>query len=148
MNKIKDWAISHKDIVLYLIFGGLTTFVNFIIYTIGVKVLSAPITVSNIVAWFVAVIFAYITNKIFVFESKTTNAKELLREIALFLSARITSGLFEIVGVPFLVWIGLNQTIFGIEGMVAKVLVSVIVIVLNYVFSKIFIFKKKGTVAR
>ena len=60
----------------------------------------------------------------------------------MFLGARIFSGIFEIGLFPVLLWMGLNQAIFGIEGMVAKVVISVLVIVLNYVFSKLLIFKK------
>lgn len=67
--------------------------------------------------------------------------KDWIPEFGKFFSARAATGIMEIAAVPFLVGIGLNQTIFGIEGMVAKVLVSVLVVLLNYVFGKLFVFK-------
>ena len=81
-----------------------------------------------------AIVFAFITNKLWVFESKSWKRSVWLSELWRFLSARIVTGILEIVAVPLLVGIGLSQTIFGVEGMVAKVLVSVAVVVLNYVF--------------
>lgn len=142
MNKIKCFIKTHMDIISYLFFGVLTTLTNWITYTICVSTFDMSITISNILAWVIAVIFAYITNKIFVFHSKDTSLKGLLSEITMFVSARIVSGLFEIIGVPLLVWCGINHTIFGIDGMVAKAIVSIIVIVLNYIFSKLLVFKK------
>ena len=68
----------------------------------------------------------------------------MLREAALFVSARILTGVLEMGGVPLLVSLGMDQTLFGVRGMVAKVAVSVIVLILNYVFSKLIIFKKDG----
>lgn len=148
---------------MYLIMGGATTAVNWVVYgisisvfhfgtslsvflcnTFSVKIASDTIDVflANVLAWVLSVIFAYITNKIFVFESYCWRPKFVVKELALFISARLATGFLEIFGVPFLVSIGLNQTIFGFDGMVSKVAVSVLVIILNYVFSKLFIFKK------
>jgi putative flippase GtrA len=67
-----------------------------------------------------------------------------MKEIGLFLSARIFSGVVEIVGLPLLISIGLDQSILGIEGMVSKIAISVIVVILNYILSKILVFRKKG----
>ena len=90
-----------------------------------------------------AVIFAFVTNKIWVFESKSWKPSVALKEFWLFVAARLITGVLEWFGVPLLVAIGLNQPLFGIDGFVAKILVSVIVIILNYVFSKLIIFKNK-----
>ena len=93
-------------------------------------------------------VFAYITNKIWVFESHNWKLSFMLKEAGLFLSARIITGLLEIVGVPFLVdTLGFKMPLFGTEGMMAKVLVSVIVTILNYVFSKLIVFRDKKEVA-
>ena len=94
------------------------------------------------VSWVLAVTFAYITNKLFVFESYSWNPKFVLKELSLFLSARIATGLIEIFGVPFLVSHGFNQAIFGLEGSVCKITMSFLVVLLNYVFSKLVILKK------
>ena len=103
--------------------------------------------VANVVSWVLAVTFAYITNKLFVFESYSWNPKFVLKELSLFLSARIATGLIEIFGVPFLVSHGFNQAIFGLEGSVCKITMSFLVVLLNYVFSKLVIFKKDRTEA-
>ncbi len=128
---------------MYLIFGVSTTLVNWIVYTLLVSLANANITLSNAIAWFAAVIFAYITNKRFVFESKSWSASVLVKEITSFFGARIASGVFEIFLPALLMKIGLDQSLFGIEGFVAKAVVSVLIIVLNYIFSKLFVFKNK-----
>ncbi len=144
MKKIQELFIKYKEIIMYLIFGVGTTAVNWIIYTvIVVSGREVNLTVANIIAWVGAVAFAYITNKLWVFESKSWNPKIVWKELGMFLSARIFSGIFEIGLFPVLVWMGMNQSIFGVEGMLAKIVIGVLVIVLNYIFSKLLIFRKK-----
>ena len=108
-----------------------------------VKEAAINMTVSNAIAWFVAVVFAYITNKLFVFESKSWKLTEVWKEVVKFFGARIATGVIEIGGLPLLFYIGVKQSLFGVEGFLAKILVSIIVVILNYVFSKIFVFKAK-----
>ncbi len=143
--------MKYKEIILYLIMGVGTTVVSWVCYAIFVSVFSInhtvfgfniDVLVSNALAWICSVAFAFITNKILVFESYSWKLKFVIKELLLFISARIITGIIEILGVPFLVGIGLDQTIFGIEGMLSKVLVSIIVVILNYVFSKLFVFRK------
>lgn len=151
MKTIKELFIKYKEIIMYLIMGGATTVVNWGVYAGSVSLLSGweaslgtfkmNVLVANVLAWVIAVIFAYVTNKIFVFESYSWKLSFVLKELSLFVTARLVTGLLEIIGVPFLVGLGFDQTIFGIEGMVCKLCVSVIVVVLNYVFSKLIIFK-------
>lgn len=148
MNFIKQLFIKYKEIIMYLIMGGGTTVVSWFSYAIFVSILPIAdsdtiVLVSNIISWILAVVFAYITNKIWVFESYSWNLKYILKEISLFVSSRFFTGLVEIFGVPLLIHLGLNHTIFGIEGMISKIFVSIFVVILNYVFSKLFIFKKK-----
>ena len=143
MKKIKDLFTKYKEIIMYLIFGVGTTAVNWIIYTIIVLLgQETNLTLANSIAWVGAVAFAYITNKLWVFESKSWNPKIVWKELGMFLGARIFSGIFEIGLFPVLVWLGMNQSIFGVEGMLAKVVISVLVIILNYIFSKLLVFKK------
>lgn len=137
-----DFLRKHKEIILYVIFGGLTTVVNWVTYSLFVSFCS--ITVSNVFAWIFAVVFAYITNKIFVFEQKSWKPSIAFFEFTKFVSSRVLTGVIEIVGVDILVYLGLNQTVLGVRGMVAKVTVSIVVVILNYVFSKLIVFNKKN----
>lgn len=141
---IRKLFSKYKEQISYLFFGGLTTLVNWIVYTISLKVFGITLEISNVLAWLIAVIFAYITNKLFVFESKNLNFIFTLKELGLFFASRITSGIIEIFGFPFLYYIGLNQSLFGIDGFVAKAFISIIVIILNYIFSKLIVFKKRN----
>lgn len=134
---------KYRELIIYFIVGVLTTLVNWISYAAGVKLLGWSITVSNIIAWVIAVAFAYVTNKIWVFCSRSWEIRFIAREVSLFVSARLLTGVLEMAGVPLLVSLGLNQTIFGVKGMWSKVTVSVVVMVLNYIFSKLFIFRKE-----
>ena len=137
-----DFLKKHKEIIIYVIFGGLTTVVNWVTYSLFVSFCS--ITVSNVFAWIFAVVFAYITNKIFVFEQKSWKPSIAFFEFTKFVSSRVLTGVIEIVGVDILVYLGLNQTVLGVRGMVAKVTVSIVVVILNYVFSKLIVFNKKN----
>lgn len=144
MKKIQELLTKYKEIIMYLIFGVGTTAVNWIIYTVLVVCgKTENLTLANIIAWVGAVAFAYITNKLWVFESKSWNLRVVWKELGMFLGARIFSGIFEIGLFPVLVWLGMNQPIFGVEGMLAKVVIGVLVIILNYIFSKLLVFKKK-----
>ncbi len=150
MEKLKGLFLKYKEIIMYLIFGVLTTLVSWGSYALfeiifgtfirGSIVLSS---VANVLSWIVAVLFAFITNKLWVFESKSFNSNVLIKELTTFVGSRLATGVLEWVGVPLLMLIGLNQSIFGIEGMLAKVVVSVIVVILNYILSKLFVFKNK-----
>lgn len=148
MQKVKELFIKYKEIILYIVFGALTTAVSFVSYAVCTKLINlqneiAGIAVSNVISWVCAVLFAFITNKIWVFESKARDVKTIVGELWKFVASRLFTGALEWFGVPLLVFLGLNQTIFGIEGMLSKLIVSVAVVILNYVFSKIFVFKKK-----
>lgn len=150
MQKVKKLLVKYKEIILYIVFGVLTTVVSFVSYGILTKLIHlqseiAGIAASNVISWVCAVLFAFVTNKIWVFESRTGELKAVLSELWKFVAARLLTGAMEWFGVPFLVYIGLNQTIFGVKGMLSKLTVSVAVVILNYAFSKIFVFRKKKT---
>ena len=115
----------------------MTTLVNFVVY-LGLKNLfGVPMVASNIIAWAVSVLFAYVTNKIYVFESKDTSPRAILRELFSFVAARIFSGVVDTGMLVILVdYCHMND-------LVVKIMAQVVVIVLNYVFSKLWIFKKK-----
>ena len=130
--------------------GVLATLVNFVVYAIVVKPLaliisdaSIRIGTAKLIAWVVAVVFAFFTNKVWVFESRSWAPKVFWREFISFIGARALTGLLEVFGTPFLVKIGLDQKLFGVEGMWAVIIVAILVIIFNYVFSKFFIFTSK-----
>ncbi len=164
MEKIKGLFVKYKEIIMYIIFGVLTTLVNWVVYTVLIKIFGSAaesemilftlfgrnismkifyIFIANLVAWIAGVIFAFITNKIWVFESKSWQLGLLMKELWLFILARLITGVMEWFGVPLLWAIGMDQDLFGIDGFLAKIVVSVIVVILNYVFSKLIIFRKK-----
>lgn len=133
---------KYREGILYLLFGGLTTLLNWLVYALLVTGLSVDITAANAIAWVIAVLFAFVTNKRYVFRSEKTGKKAFIREIGSFFAARVASGMIEVVGPTLLMRIGLSQPLFGIPGFLAKLTVSVVVVLLNYLFSKWFIFKK------
>ena len=127
---------QHRMILRYLIFGGLTTIVSIASYYLFARVCHIEEVSSNVLSWVVAVLFAYITNKLFVFESKKSELKEVARELTTFFSMRLVSGVFDITMFALLV------RVFTFNDMVVKVVLQVVIVVLNYIFSKKVIFKK------
>jgi len=143
--------ILNKETILYLVFGVLTTVVNLVSFKLLNVVLGKDLyLVSNVIAWFVSVVFAFVVNKLFVFESKSWEIKSTLKEIVKFFSARVFSLVVEEIGLLLLVDVaGLKYFTldwiksFPISGeMIAKIILAVIVVIMNYFFSKFFIFGK------
>lgn len=136
INKIIEKLFT-REIISYLIFGVLTTLVNFVFYWLFTDIIGIYYITSNVIAWIFAVIFAYITNKLFVFESKSWDIKLVIKEVIAFGAARVLSLLFE-TG-----FLALTVEILGVPKLIAKVIAAVFVVIINYVASKLFIFKKK-----
>ena len=128
---------KNKEIINYLIFGVLTTVVSFVVYFIFAKVFKIDEVISNVISWFFSVLFAFVTNKLYVFESKETGKKTLLKEIISFYLARLFTGVVCDLGV-----FALMVKIFKINDVLSKLVTQVIVIILNYVLSKLFVFKQ------
>lgn len=151
-EKIIENKEEIREIIMYLIMGVATTAVNWVSYSVLALImhtnatifgLDVDILVANVTSWTIAVIFAYVTNKIFVFRSYSWERKLVVKEATMFISARLATGFLEWFGVPALVKWGLDQSLFGIKGSVSKITVSIVVVLLNYVFSKLIIFKKE-----
>ena len=149
INKIKGLYSKYREPIDYLFWGVMTTVVSWGSYALFSLVFQSflstnlNVSLSNALSWVCAVLFAFITNKLFVFKSKSFERKVFLPEFAKFLGTRIATGVLEMVSVPLAVSLGLDGEMFGVEGMVAKVIISFTVVLLNYIFSKLFIFKKK-----
>lgn len=141
MKKIKELFSAYKEIIMYIIVGVVTTVFNWVVYAVFVRVM--PMALANALSWFVTVLFAYVTNKLFVFESRSWELQVVAKESVSFFGARAATGVFEVVAQPTFYAIGLRQSLLGVEGLVAKVLTSAIVMVLNYVCSKLFVFREK-----
>lgn len=146
METLKNLYFKYKEIINYLIFGALTTAVSWGTYSLFVKGFDLSITVGNVLSWICAVLFAFVTNKLFVFESKSWAPTTAAREFFSFIGARLFTGVIEWVGVPFFSTHGLTYPLFGVKGLLAKIVVSIVVIILNYLFSKFLIFFKKDKV--
>ena len=121
VEKIWILFLKYKEAILYLVFGGFTTLINIVVYALCKHVIGIDTIPANAIAWILSVAFAYVTNKIFVFESKTSGIGALIKEC------------LSYVTVDVLQW----------SDMVMKILSNILVIVLNFVFSKLFIFAKK-----
>ena len=149
MNKIKELCTKYREVISYIFWGAMTTAVSFVTYSLFTLLFTAfldtaaAVLIANILSWIFAVLFAFVTNKLWVFKSKSFEKSVVLPEFLKFLSSRIATGVIEMAGLPLLVLLGLGGEMFGIEGLVAKLIINVAVIVLNYVFSKLLVFKKK-----
>lgn len=137
MNKLKELLTKHFDVLSYLFFGGLTTVVNYLVYLPCYNYLQISAGVSNAIAWVFAVAFAFLTNKPFVFKSHDWSAKVVIPELTKFLGCRIVSGVLEtailFLTVDMLHW----------DGNVLKLITSILVVVLNYIGSKLLVFTRK-----
>ena len=138
-----EFLKKHKSVILYVIFGGLTTVVDwsvsFLLYYFWADAIEAnPILLhgANVIAWVAAVTFAYVTNRSWVFESKRRGFVPILCEIAAFAGGRVLTLLLQevIMGV-FCTWLGLNEYLF-------KIIAAVLVVILNYFISKLLVFRK------
>lgn len=137
MEKICALLTKYADVISYLFFGVLTTVVNYVIYLPCYNTLHLSGSVSNMIAWTVSVAFAYLTNKPFVFKSHDWSAKTVLPELTKFVTCRLGSGALEtliiLLTVDTLHW----------NGNIMKLITSVLVVILNYVASKLVVFRKK-----
>ena len=136
-EKIKKLVIRYYDVLAYLFFGVLTTLVNYAVYLPCYNLLSWSASISNVVAWIVAVSFAYLTNKPFVFKSHDWSWAIVWPELTKFIGCRIGSGLLE-TGIIF-VFVDLMH----FDGNILKLITSVLVVILNYFASKFLVFRKK-----
>ena len=145
MQKIRSLFIRHREVIAYLFFGGVTTLVNIAAYA-ALSRLGLSTGLANAVAWVIAVLTAYFTNRRWVFESRARGAAAM-REFAAFIAARVGTGLLDeaimVLGVDKLGPMIVAPDRLGLWGLGVKVFSNILVIVLNYIFSKVFIFRKK-----
>lgn len=149
---IKKLFLKYKELISYVFFGVLATVVNLVSFKIFDVILGEHLyLVTNIVSWIITVVFAYFTNKLWVFESKSWEASIVIKELVGFFGARVFSLVVEEAGLWLMIDLCNMGTLsweilsFNLTGnMIAKIIMQVIVVILNYVFSKLVIFKHKS----
>lgn len=138
--------IINREMFDYILFGVLTTVVNLVVFALFEKILGTKfVLITNIIAWIAAVAFAFVTNKFIVFRSKSTESQTFIKELIAFVVARLLSLGVEEAGLAIAKFIfhADSKMVLGITGtQVAKLILQIIVVIMNYVLSKLFIFKE------
>ena len=140
MEKITELYKKYKEVINYLIFGVLTTVVSLIVYYASVYTFLNPdnaiqLQIANILSWVAGVTFAYFTNRKYVFES---NEKNKIKEASKFVLARVTTLIMDMI----IMWLGV--TVLHCNDKIVKIISQIVIIVSNYIFSKLFVFKKES----
>ena len=136
-DKIRELFLKYKSFIFYAIFGVLTTVINIAVYWLCRNVLGLANVPGTVIAWVAAVLFAFITNKLFVFDSKDMSMRVFFSEMIRFFLARIATGILEVL----IMFIGVD--VMHGPSMVLKVITNIIVIIVNYILSKLLVFIKK-----
>ena len=134
---VKRLFTRYREIILYVFFGGCTTLVNILAYWAATRLLSLSVNGATALAWALSVIFAYVTNRLWVFKSAERAFWGILKEAGRFFLARAATGLMD-MGVMYLF-----VTVWALPDMPVKIASNILVIILNYVFSKLLIFQRK-----
>ena len=136
MKKIKDLVLRlyGNDVVRYIFFGGCTTLVNLVCFFIFWNICHVNLNIANVISIVVAIIFAYVVNSKYVFQDKCETLRDHVRPFCKFISARLVTMIIEVGGVWLLV------SVMGMNDMIGKFLTQFIVLILNYIFSKFFVF--------
>ncbi len=138
IKKILNTIKQNKDIISYLFWGVCTTVINIVSYSLFYDVLKCSNVLSTCIAWILSVVFAYITNKLFVFESKSFEPSVLVKEVLQFFSCRLMTGILDLV----IMYVTVD--VLSLKAILWKIISNIIVIVLNYVASKLIIFNNKS----
>lgn len=135
MKWLKNLYVEHQEIIEYIFFGGLTTLVNLVVFYLFDTVFDVSYLIANAISIIVSILFAFFTNKLFVFKSKSPNFKAAFKEFYLFVGLRLVSGIFDMLSMWLLV------DFISLDTNLSKILTQFIIVILNYVFSKLYIFK-------
>ena len=138
LRLLEPFYKKHKAVLLYLFFGGLTTVISIAVFWLFRYPFGLNELVANVLSWVAAVLFAFLTNRVWVFRAPTKTPGEFLRQMASFYGGRVVTLLIEEAMLAvFITWLGFAD-------MPVKIAAQIVVIVLNYFISKLFIFKKKN----
>ncbi|MDD2955719.1 MAG: GtrA family protein [Oscillospiraceae bacterium] len=127
---------QYREVINYLFFGVLTTLVNLISYFVLTRLFRMDYMAATALSWLLSVLFAYVTNKLWVFESRDASPRAIARELVSFVGCRLFSGVLDMAIMYLCV------TVLGLPDGIIKILSNILVVVLNYVFSKLLIFRK------
>jgi len=137
MQTVRTLFQKYKELILYIVFGVLTTLVNLVAYVVCTRLFSIHEVAATAIGWFLSVLFAFVTNKKWVFEDRETTWQAVLKQGVSFFAARGATGLMDMAIIFLFV------TLWGMPDIVIKIVSNVLVIVINYVLSKLLIFRKK-----
>ena len=129
-----------KELVMYTVMGVSATIVNWCVYSILVPYTN--IAFANAVSWLITLVFAFVTNKIYVFDSRSWEKHIVIKEMISFTTARGITGFLEVFLQPQLYAMGLNQSLFGVDGLVAKITVCLSLVIVNYFSTKLIVFRR------
>ena len=136
MKPFRPFWTAHREVLLYLLFGGLTTLVSILTFALFTVKLGINALWGNVLSWVLAVLFAYVTNRTWVFSNRAETRSGVVREMASFFGGRLaTLGMEELLILIFITWLGFPP-------MPVKIVAQVAVIAANYFISKFFVFKK------
>ena len=138
-EEFKAFLKKYSEVIAYLFFGAMTTLINLVSFWTLSTVFHLETIAATVIAWVIAVIFAFVTNKIWVFKSKSKNTQETTKEAVTFMIVRLVTLGVEV----FLMWLMVDN--FKQDKLIWKLLCSVVTTVLNYIFSKLIVFKEKKT---
>ena len=136
MKKLKNLLLQYKSVILYLIFGGCTTLVNIVCYFVCYRMLWISNLASTAIAWFASVLFAFVTNRTYVFGSQAKEYRERLRELLSFFACRGMTGVMDMA----IMYITVDC--MNMNSLLWKIVSNILVIIINYTASKLIIFKK------
>ena len=144
MGTVNGFTTKHHEAISYVFWGILTTVVSLGTYAIFVRI-GINSSISNVLSWFFGVTFAFITNKLYVFHSRSLNKSVVVKEFGMFIGSRIFTGVITWILFPILIYMGLNQDFLGFENMWTKIVTSLVEILLNWVLSKYLVFAHART---
>lgn len=134
---LRPFYVKYKEPLLYLFFGGLTTLISIFVFWLFNSPLGLNELVANLISWLLAVLFAFLTNKTWVFQSGGQEKGFLSLMLSFYAGRLVTLGVEELLLLVFITWLGFNS-------MAVKIAAQIVVIVLNYVISKLLVFRDKG----
>ncbi|MBO5483662.1 MAG: GtrA family protein [Lachnospiraceae bacterium] len=143
MDFWKEIYGKYKEFINYSVVGVSLTLANWFIYSLCVQTM--PMVMANLFSWIVVVILAYVGNKMFVFESRDWEIRTVIREAVTYFGARSATGIVEIAAQPILYHMGMDQAFLGVDGLMSKIVVSILVMVLNYSCTKLLVFRQESS---